>query len=119
MSLGDGGMGWRAYFLGVKRSCVGKGCVLHDVGPFLTYLPTYFLLLLLLQLFALWLRRYPGYMVIYFWEGGGFLVSSFGREMRGVTVGLYWCGDTTTVYNLCCLWIMMMDLSTRDGCNTR
>lgn len=60
-----------------------------------------------------------------FWEGGGFLawpalfVSSFGREMRGVNVGLYWCGDTTTVYNLCCLWIMMMDLSTRDGCNTR
>lgn len=39
MSLGDGGMGWRAYFLGVKRSC-GKRVCLAQCGPFFTYLLT-------------------------------------------------------------------------------
>lgn len=42
----------------------GVSCTMRTIP----HLPTYFLLLLL-QLFALWLRRYPGYMVIYFWEG--------------------------------------------------
>lgn len=63
--------GWRheraAYFLGVKRFG-GKrvSCTIVDHSSLLTYF-------LLLPLFALWLRRYPGTWLYFFWEEG-FLV---------------------------------------------
>ena len=66
-------------------------------------LPTYFLLL---QLFALWLRRYPGTW-LYIFEGGlpglALVILALGRNARSY-VGLNWCGEQTTVHNLCCLW---------------
>lgn len=80
---GDGGMGRRACFLDVKRSWVGKGESCTRRGPFL--LPTYFLLL---QIFALWLRRYPGTWLYTFWERGlpglALLFLELWAGMRGV-----------------------------------
>lgn len=109
--------GWRRILSRCEKIRAGKRVyrTIWATPPILTYF-------LPLQTIRLMAATIPGYMFIYiFWEGGILvwpLVSGPGRECAELCWDCVGVG-IPTVYNLCCLWNMMMDLSTRDGCNTR